>query len=98
MKYSGIRSQNFVWPENILAKSNPWCQKLQFSQLKLEQFELSGTVLESSEPADFKTVLGDPKKWRFIGDINKNATGEFFLGHPVGVLKARSRNLIDNKI
>ena len=78
MEYSGIRSQNFVWPENSLSKSNPWCLILQFSQLKLEQFELSGTVLESSEPADFKTVLGDPKRWSFIGDIDKNATGEFF--------------------
>ena len=36
------------------------CLVLQFSQLKLEQFELSGT-----------------------GDIDKNATGAFFLGHPV---------------
>ena len=36
-----------------------------------------------SEPADFKTVLGEPKKWCFRGDINKNTNGEFFLGHPV---------------
>ena len=71
------------YSENSLAKSNPWCLNLQFSQLKLEQFELSGTVLESSEPADFKTVLGEPKNWHFQGVINKNATGEFFLGHPV---------------
>ena len=70
MEYLGKRSQNFVWPEKY-----PWCLIFQFSKLKLEQFELSGTVLESSEPADFKTVFGDPKKWHFIVDINKNATG-----------------------
>ena len=72
-----------IWPENIIARSNPWCLILQFSWLKIDQFELSGTVLESWDPADFKTVLEKPKRWSFIGDINKNATGEFFLGHPV---------------
>ena len=39
--------------------------------------------MDSWDPADFKTVFEKPKRWTFIGDIDKNATGYFFLGHPV---------------
>ena len=65
-KYLGKISQNFVWPEKY-----PCCPILQFSQLKIEQFELSGRVLESSEPADFQTVLTFLIWWRFRGVINE---------------------------
>ena len=39
--------------------------------------------MELWDPADFKTALEKPKGCSFLGDINKNATDQFFLGHPV---------------
>ena len=45
------------------------CRKPQISQPKLGQFQHSGVVLESSERADFKTVIGFEIWGRFIGDI-----------------------------
>ena len=71
-----------IWPKYIIARSNSWCLILQFSWLKTDQFELSGTVLKLWYTAVFKTVIEKPKRWSFLGVIDKIATGAFFFGTP----------------
>ena len=62
---------------------HPLCLLSQFSQLIVGQMSKSGTVLESWECADFKTVP-DFEIWaRFDGEMEENRKGQFFFGHPV---------------
>ena len=50
-------------------KNDTICRKPQISEPKLDQFQHSGGVSESSGRADFKTVPGFEIWARFIGDI-----------------------------
>ena len=66
-------------------RKHPQCLLSQFSQLIVGQMSKSGTVLESWERADFKTVP-DFEIWaRFDGEIEEKWKGQFFYGHPVWV-------------
>ena len=64
-------------------RKHPQCLFSQFSQLIVFQISKSGTVLESWERADFKTVP-DFEIWaRFDGEIKEKQKCQFFYGHSV---------------
>ena len=62
-----ISQNEYILPYNI-----------QFSQLIVGQMSKSGTVLESWECADFKTVP-DFETWRFDREIEEKRKGQFFM-------------------
>ena len=70
-------------PENVKTENDPWCLLPQFSQLLVGQMSKVGSVLKSSEQADFKTDLPFWIWWRFEVVIARKQTGRFFWGHPV---------------